>query len=469
VTRPDPVEDPAALAARFPEGFLFGTATSSYQIEGAHDEDGRGASIWDTFSHTPGRVAGGEHGDVAVDHYHRWRDDVALMAELGVRAYRFSVAWPRVVPDGDGEVEPRGLAFYRQLVDALRTEGIEPVVTLYHWDLPQALQDRGGWVNRATGDAFVRYARIVHDELGDAVSTWTTLNEPWCAAFLGYASGDHAPGITDPRAAFRAAHHLLLAHGDAVGAMRSSARAEHRFGIVLNLYGVVPSSADGADGRATATVDALHNRLWLDATLRGSYPDEIRDLQARFRAADAVRDGDLERIAQPLDLLGVNYYTQLHVRAGDQEPTYDSVHPGGEHVGFDPPPEPTTAMGWSVEPDGLLALLQRLREQWSAPPILICENGAAFDDGDLDEVGVVHDTDRRRFLADHLSAVAAAIESGVDVRGYLAWSLLDNFEWAHGYGKRFGLVRVEEGSLRRIPKRSAHWYRDLVAAAHRSS
>jgi beta-glucosidase len=454
----------ATLAQRFPPGFLFGTATSAYQVEGAHDVDGRGASIWDTYSHTPGRVARGEHADVAVDHYHRWREDVALMAELGLRAYRFSVAWPRIVPDGDGAIEARGLAFYRRLVDALRAEGIEPVVTLYHWDLPQALQDRGGWVNRSTVEAFTRYARVVHDELGDAVGIWTTMNEPWCSAFLGYGSGDHAPGLTDPRAAFRAAHHLLLAHGDTVAALRERAGGEHRFGIVPNLYGVVPASDDPADLRAAATIDALQNRLWLDAVLRGVYPEEVRALQARFRADDAVRDGDLERIAQPLDLLGINYYTQHHVRAGDHAPTFDSDHPGSEHVTWDPPPEPRTAMGWSIEPDGLRAMLQRLHDEWSAPPIVICENGVAFDDREIDD-GVVQDEDRCRFLADHLAAVADAIAAGVDVRGYLAWSLLDNFEWAWGYEKRFGIVRVDPETLARVPKRSARWYRELIAAA----
>ncbi|GGI07954.1 GH1 family beta-glucosidase [Egicoccus halophilus] len=453
------------LAARFPSGFLFGAATSSYQIEGAVDVDGRGPSIWDTYSHTPGRTAGGETGDVAVDHYHRFREDVALMADLGLSAYRFSIAWPRIVPDGDGEIEARGLAFYRRLVDALVDAGIEPVVTLYHWDLPQALQDRGGWANRDVVDAFTRYATIVHDHLGDAVRTWTTHNEPWCASFLGYGLGRHAPGLTDPRAAFRAAHHLLLSHGDAVAAMREQAAGDdHRFGIVPNLYGVIASGDDEADRRAAATIDALQNRLWLDTTLLGRYPDEVLDLHERFRAGDTVHDGDLERIAQPLDVLGVNYYSQHHVQAGEGEPTYDSAHPGSEHVDWLAPPEPTTEMGWGIEPHGLRDLLQRLHAEWPVPPILICENGAAFPDADVDADGVVQDADRQQFLADHLAAVADAIDAGVDVAGYLAWSLMDNFEWAYGYAKRFGIVRVDYDTLERTVKASGRWYRDLLAA-----
>jgi beta-glucosidase len=456
--------DATRLAARFPAGFAFGAATSAYQIEGAVDADGRGRSIWDTFSATPGRVTDGETGAVAVDHYHRWRDDVELMAELGLRAYRFSIAWPRIVPDGDGAIEPRGLAFYRQLVDALRDAEIEPIVTLYHWDLPQSLQDRGGWANRGTVQAFTRYATVVHDALGDAVSTWTTINEPWCAAFLGYGSGVHAPGLTDPRAAFRATHHLLLAHGDALVAMRSQGAETHRYGIVPNLYGVLPATDRPEDLRAARSIDALQNRLWLDTTLLGRYPDEVIDLQQRFGADDVVHDGDLERIAQPLDLLGVNYYTQHHVRGTDDDAVYDSEYPGTEHVAFDLPPEPTTAMGWSVEPEGLRTLLLRLHDEWPVPPILVCENGAAFPDTEI-VGGVVQDEDRRSFLAGHLTAVADAMDGGVDVQGYLAWSLMDNFEWAFGYGKRFGIVRVDYDTLARTAKASADWYRELIAAA----
>ena len=464
---PDPSPLPerdGRLGHRFPTGFLFGAATSSFQIEGAVDRDGRGPSIWDTFCHTPGRVARGETGDTAVEHYDRWRDDVALMADLGLRAYRFSISWPRILPDGDGTVEPRGLAFYSRLVDALIDAGIEPVVTLYHWDLPQPLQDRGGWVNRDTVGAFVRYAHTVHAELGDRVTYWTTINEPWCAAFLGHASGEHAPGMTDPRAALRAAHHLLLAHGDAVRDLREAGRGEHRFGLVPNLYGVVPASGAAGDLRAAETIDVLQNRLWLDATLLGTYPDEVLQIAERFRAADAIHDGDLDRISAPLDLLGVNYYSQHHVREAAHGSPAPPSFPGAEHVAFDPPPAPRTAMGWSIEPGGLRELLLRLHDAYELPPIVISENGAAFDD-EVAPDGQVHDAARQRFIADHLGAVAEALDAGVDVRGYLVWSLLDNSEWAHGHAKPLSIVHVDPATQTRTIKQSGHWYRALIARA----
>jgi beta-glucosidase len=455
----DPLTAPQATA--FPDRFLWGAATAAYQIEGAADEDGRGPSIWDTFSHTPGRVRHGDTGDVAVDHYHRVEQDVALMVDLGLDAYRFSVAWPRIVPDGDGAVEPQGLAFYARLVTLLRSAGIEPVVTLYHWDLPQALQDRGGWANRATVDAFVRYAAVVHDALGADVATWMTINEPWCAAFLGYASGHHAPGLTDPRAAMRAAHHLLLAHGDATAAMRRAAGAAHRFGIVPNLYGVQPAGNRPEDLAAARAVDGLQNRLWLDATLKGRYPDDIHAIFTRFGADDAIRAGDAERIAQPMDVLGVNYYEQHHVRAGVGQ-GLGSPFPGCEDVEFVPSPPPHTGMGWGIEPDSLEAMLVRLHEEYDPPPIMICENGACFDDV-VGPDGQVHDPERRDFIAAHVAAVGRAIAAGVDVRGYFVWSLLDNFEWAHGYARRFGITHVDYATQRRTLKTSGIWYRDLLA------
>ena len=446
----------------FPEHFLWGAATASYQIEGAVREDGRGPTIWDTFSHTPGRVRGGDTGDVAADHYHRVEQDVALMRDLNLDAYRFSIAWSRVIPDGDGAIEPRGLAFYRHLVTTLRAAGIEPVITLYHWDLPQALQDRGGWANRATADAFVRYATVVHDALGSHVDTWMTLNEPWCAAFLGHASGEHAPGLTDPRASLRAAHHLLLAHGDATAAMRRAAGPEHRFGIVPNLYGVQPGSDRPEDHAAAQLIDGLQNRMWLDTTLKGQYPTDVRAIFARFSALDAIEHGDEARIAQPLDLLGINYYQQHHVAAGDGQ-GLGSPFPGGDEVAFLPSAQPRTAMGWGVEPDGLRDLLVRLHEEYGSPPIMVCENGACFDDV-VDDHGRIHDPDRRDFIAAHVDAVERAIEAGVDVRGYFVWSLLDNFEWAHGYERRFGIVHVDYETQRRTVKSSGAWYRDHIAA-----
>lgn len=463
---PGNTPDIAELATRLPVGFFLGTATSAYQIEGGACVDGRGRSIWDTFCAQEGRIADASSGEVAVDHYTRWREDLALMAALGMHAYRFSVAWPRVLPDGDGPVEARGLAFYRRLVDALVAEGITPVVTLYHWDLPQALQDRGGWQSRATVDAFVRYATIVQDALGDAVEVWTTINEPWCAAFLGHASGVHAPGLTDPGAAFTAAHHLLLAHGEAVAAMRSKASGDHRFGIVPNLVPVRAASDEPDDARASGMVDLLQNRSWLDALLLGRYPEELCELHRSFGVASAVRDGDLELISQPLDVLGINYYHRHRVRAAGSD-TADSAFPGADGV-MVPPDTPTTAMGWGIEPHGLRDLLLRLDAQWPVPPLLICENGAAFDDADVDEHGRVRDVDRIDYLAGHIAAVAEAIDAGVDVRGYLAWTLLDNFEWAYGYTRRFGLVSVDPLTLRRTPKASAHWFGDLAETLTRT-
>ena len=453
-----------ATATAFPEHFLWGAATASYQIEGAVDEDGRGRSIWDTFSHTPGRVLGGDTGDIAVDHYHRLEQDVALMVDLGLDAYRFSVAWPRIIPDGDGAIEPRGLDFYRRLVGLLRAEGIEPVVTLYHWDLPQSLQDRGGWANRATVEAFVRYAEVVHDALGPDVDTWMTLNEPWCAAFLGYASGHHAPGLTDPRASLRAAHHLLLAHGDATAAMRRAAGPTHRFGIVPNLYGVQPASRRPEDLAAAAAIDGLQNRMWLDATLKGAYPEDVRAIFARFDADAAIAAGDEARIAQPLDVLGINYYQQHHVRHGEGQ-GLGSPFPGCETVEFLPSAQPRTDMGWRIEPASLEAVLLRVRDEYDPPPVMICENGASFDDTVAAD-GRVHDPGRRDFLAAHIEAVGRAITAGVDVRGYFVWSLLDNFEWAHGYDRRFGVVYVDYATQRRTIKTSGAWYRDTIAHHH---
>lgn len=457
----DPASEKAlrALAQRFPADFLWGTSTSAYQIEGAVDEDGRGPTIWDTFAHTPGRVVGGETGDIAGDHYHRWREDIEVMAELGLSAYSLTIAWSRLLPEGQGRVEPRGVAFYRQLLQGLNDAGITPLVTLYHWDLPQALQDRGGWANRDTVDAFVAYARLVLDELGDLVEVVKTINEPWCAAFLGHGSGVHAPGITDPRTSLRAAHHLLLGHGEAIRAMRELG-GEHRFGLVPNLYGIVGASDSDADQRAVASIDMLQNLLWLDATLEARYPDELLAMHERFRV-EVVRDGDLERIAAPMDVLGVNFYGAFHVRGVDGPGTYDSAFPGTEHVAFDPPPEPWTAMDWGVEPEQLTALLTRLDERYDLPPIIINENGAAYNDVVADD-GSVHDEDRRRFIERHLDALADAMDAGVDVRGYFVWSLLDNFEWAEGYAKRFGLVRIEPGSLQRTVKHSGRWYAALI-------
>ncbi len=444
---------------RFPADFLWGTATAAYQIEGAARADGRGPSIWDTFSHTPGRVHDGDNGDVAVDHYHRYPEDVALLAALGVRAYRFSVSWPRVQPDGRGPANQRGLDFYRRLVDALAAHGIEPVVTLYHWDLPQALQDDGGWATRETATRFADYAATVAAALGDRVQHWSTLNEPWCSAFLGYAAGTHAPGIADPAQAFRAAHHLLLGHGLATHAVRAATLSRAQVSLVLNPAPVTAASDRPADLDAARRVDAVQNRLFLDPVLRGHYPEDLPANAARWTRWDFVRPGDEHVIAAPLDMLGVNYYQPLRVAAaGPDAPG----HPGTAGTRILPPPGARTAMDWEIEPQGLVDLLVRIHSGYPRVPLVVTENGAAFDDR-IGPDGRVHDADRIRFLDGHVRAAHTAIERGVDLRGFFVWSFLDNFEWAEGYAKRFGLVYVDYPSQRRILKDSGYWFQGVVA------
>ncbi|MFJ2032728.1 GH1 family beta-glucosidase [Streptosporangium sp. NPDC087985] len=437
---------------RFPEGFVWGAATAAYQIEGAARDDGRGPSIWDTFSRTPGKVHAGHTGDVACDHYHRYPEDVRLMGDLGLSAYRFSISWPRIQPDGSGPANPRGLDFYDRLVDELHGTGITPIVTLYHWDLPQTLEDRGGWTSRETAERFAEYAGIVHARLGDRVETWTTLNEPWCSAFLGYASGIHAPGRTEPGLGFAATHHLLLGHGLAVGALRAAGAAQ--IGITLNLAPVL-----GDDAEAASIVDGLQNRIFLDPVLRGEYPADVLERAGHFTDWSFVKDGDLEIISRPIDLLGVNYYSPQTVIARTGEPA-NSVYPGSEGIAFPSPDVPKTAMGWPVQPFGLTDLLVRLSRDYPGTPLIITENGAAFDD--VMEDGQVHDADRVSYLDGHLRAAHAAIEAGADLRGYLVWSLLDNFEWAEGYNKRFGIVHVDYTTQNRTPKDSALWYSGVV-------
>jgi beta-glucosidase len=444
---------------RFPGDFRWGVATAAYQIEGSTTEDGRGRSIWDTFARTPGKVHLGHTGDVACDHYRRYRHDVALMRELNVGTYRFSVAWPRIVPDGTGPANSRGLDFYDRLVDTLMETGINPMVTLYHWDLPQALEDHGGWTNRRTAYHFADYARVVHARLGDRVRTWTTLNEPWCSAFLGYASGEHAPGRTDPVAAFAALHHLLLGHGLAAEAMRSAGARE--VSITLNLTPVSARDPDDPhDLDAVGIIDGLQNRIFLDPLLRGAYPEDLQPILERFNALRHQLPGDAAQIAVPLDLLGVNYYAPGLVAARVGSPA-SPIYPGSEGVTFPDQGRPVTAMGWPIGADGLVELLTRLARDYPGTPLIITENGAAFEDQLVD--GQVHDTERVDYLRAHLDAALTAIEAGVDLRGYLAWSLLDNYEWAHGYSKRFGLVHVDYATQRRTPKRSALFYRDVIA------
>jgi len=452
----------------FPAGFVWGAATAAYQIEGAVRADGRGRSIWDTFSHTPGRVLGGDTGDVAVDHYRRYATDVSLMAQLGLTAYRFSIAWPRVQPAGHGAVKRRGLDFYQRLVDELLAAGIEPWPTLYHWDLPQQAEDLGGWPNRDTAYRFADYAAAVHAALGDRVRHWTTINEPWCAAFAGYASGEHAPGRREPVAALQAVHHLLLAHGLAAAEIRDE-RADSQVGIAVNLYPVTQASAADADLDAARRIDGLQNRLFLDPLLLGRYPEDVLDDVRGHTDFGFVLDADLAIIGAKPDQLGVNYYSRHTVsgQAGDPQlvkssPTVAaSPWVGSEHVRFVEAGRPVTSMGWEIEAPGLSEVLHRLRDDYPAVPLYVTENGAAFDD-ELDGDGVVHDPDRVAYLDAHLRACHQVIEDGVPLRGYFAWSLLDNFEWAWGYSKRFGLVYVDYGSQQRILKDSALWYAGVI-------
>ncbi|MFI1192945.1 GH1 family beta-glucosidase [Micromonospora sp. NPDC020750] len=451
---------------RFPEGFVWGAATAAYQIEGAARDDGRGPSIWDTFSRTPGKVFAGHTGDVACDHYHRYADDVALMAELGLRAYRFSVAWSRIQPDGTGPVNPRGLDFYDRLTDALLDRGIDPIVTLYHWDLPQTLQDRGGWANRETAEHLATYAAAVHGRLGDRIRTWTTLNEPWCSAYLGYGNGVHAPGVRDAGAAFAAVHHLLLGHGLAARALRAA--GAEVVGITLNPADVQPADPDSAaDAAAVRLVDGLQNRIFLDPLTGAGYPADVLEHVSRMVEPTFIRDGDEKLIAAPIDLLGINYYAPTYV-AGRPDGAGGGAYPGTERaVEFLPATGPLTEMGWMIEPAGLTRLLERLAADYPGLPLMITENGGAFPDrgGEAGPDGAtpVADTDRIAYLDGHLRAVHEAIGRGVDLRGYLVWSLLDNFEWAEGYRKRFGIVHVDYLTQRRTPKASARWYQGVIS------
>jgi beta-glucosidase len=459
MTAPDRREDPLA-GLTLPPGFVLGAATAAYQIEGAVDEDGRGRSIWDTFSHTPGRTLGGDTGDVACDHYHRYRDDVALMGELGLAAYRFSVSWPRVLPEGAGRVEQRGLDFYRRLVDELLGAGIEPWLTLYHWDLPQALQDRGGWTDRDTAERFADYAAVVVGALGDRVRRWSTLNEPMVSSLLGHMSGEHAPGVQDPVAASRAVHHLLLGHGLAAGRLRDAGVGS--LGITLNFTPTSPATDSAEDVDAARRIDGQQNRMFLEPVVHGAYPADVVDDLAAAGAPLPVQDGDLQVIAAPLDWLGVNYYYEQTVRAGERPPGKGPTSfIGGERVVELDPEGPTTTMGWGISPQAFTDLLLWLGERAPGLPLVVTENGSAWDDA-VDAEGAVHDPERIDYLVGHLTAVAAAVERGADVRGYFAWSLMDNLEWARGYAQRFGLVHVDYPTQRRTVKDSGLLYAGLL-------
>ncbi|BDZ39076.1 GH1 family beta-glucosidase [Microbacterium suwonense] len=455
----------------FPETFTFGSATAAYQVEGGTAEGGRTPSIWDTFSRTPGKVWNGDTGDVACDHFHRVEQDLDLMAELGLEAYRFSIAWPRIVPAASGEVNREGVDFYSRLVDGLLSRGIRPVATLYHWDLPQYLEDAGGWASRATVDAFAEYAAILGAALGDRVHTWTTLNEPWCSAYLGYGQGGHAPGRREPASALAAVHHLNLAHGRALQALRATSTGDPDYSVTLNFH-VLRGEGDGAH-EAVRRIDALANRAFTQPMLRGEYPADLLADTASVTDWGFVHDGDLAAIHQPIDVLGVNYYATTAVRLwdgvaprqqndGHKGAEGGTAWPGSDRiVEFVEQPGPHTAMGWNIAPEGLEELLVSLSEQFPGQALMVTENGAAFDDRVAAD-GSIPDAERQDYLHRHLTAAHRALQRGVDLRGYFVWSLLDNFEWGYGYAKRFGIVRVDFDTLERTVKDSGHWYRELI-------
>jgi beta-glucosidase len=443
------MEDDRGLAP----DFRWGAATSAYQIEGAVAEDGRLPSIWDTFCRVPGAIDNGDNGDVACDHYHRWPEDIALMRRLGLDSYRFSIAWPRVLPTGTGKVNAAGLDFYDRLVDGLLAAGITPFATLYHWDLPQALQDRGGWPARDTAYAFAEYAGVVAARLGDRVADWFTLNEPLCSAWIGYLEGKMAPGIRDLELAVRASHHLLLGHGLAMQAVRAASPAAARLGAVFNLSPCEPASDSPDDIAAARRADGHTNRWWLDPLHGRGYPT---DMIEEYGVAPPVLDGDLDLIAAPTDHIGLNYYFRQVVEA---DPAGEAPHARMISV----PDWQFTAMGWEVHADGLENLLVRLTQEYGATRIYVTENGSAWPD-EVTPDGTVEDKDRISYLEQHLAACARAASAGAPVAGYFAWSLLDNFEWAYGYDKRFGLVHVDYDTQRRTIKSSGYRYADIIRA-----
>ncbi|NEB95567.1 GH1 family beta-glucosidase [Streptomyces bauhiniae] len=443
------MSDPIDLAA-FPDNFRWGTATSAYQIEGAVTEDGRSPSIWDTFSHTPGKIDGDDNGDIACDHYHRWRDDLGLLRQLGVDTYRLSVAWPRVMPGGDGPVNPKGLAFYDELTDALLEAGITPSVTLYHWDLPQVLQDRGGWPERDTAEHFAAYASAVAERLGDRVTHWATLNEPLCSAWIGHLEGKMAPGWTDLTAAVRASYHLLLGHGLATQAIRAAAPGAE-VGIVTNLSTVHAATDRPEDVAAAHRQDGHVNRWWLDPVHGRGFPADMVEV---YGVELPQKPGDLETIATPLDWLGLNYYMPAHVADDPDGPAPYARSVRREGV-------PRTGMDWEIDASGIETLLLRLTEEYGARSIYVTENGSSFPDR-VGPDGTVDDPERRAYLESHLAACASAAAKGAPLAGYFAWSLMDNFEWAYGYDKRFGLFHVDYATQARTIKASGRRYAEII-------
>ncbi|MGB7341904.1 MAG: GH1 family beta-glucosidase [Phototrophicaceae bacterium] len=434
----------------FPENFYWGAATSSYQIEGAVNQDGRGQTIWDTFSHTAGKVNNGEHGDIACDHYNRYADDVTLMQDLGLNAYRFSIAWSRILPNGIGNIETRGLDFYDRLLDALLEANITPFATLYHWDLPQALQDKGGWVSRESIDWFAEYTDVVTSHFGDRIKSWSTFNEPYVTAFVGHWQGRHAPGIADLPSALKVAHHVLLSHGAAIPIIRKNV-PDAQAGIVLDLHRYIPKTDTPADGAACQREEGLQNDWFTDPIFKGQYPQPMTEY-----LADYLTDIDLEEITSanvPIDFIGINYYMLNRVEhAEDTHELKTRIVPDENAI--------ITEMDWEVYPQGLYDQLMWLKQEYDVPAIYITENGAAFNDVKVD--GQIHDTLRVNYFHGHIQAVANAIQDGAPVKGYFAWSLMDNFEWALGYDKRFGIVHIDFDTLERTPKDSAKYYSRII-------
>ncbi len=463
------------VVRRFPDGFVWGAATASYQIEGAVAEDGRTPSIWDTFSHLPGSVVNGDTGDVAADHYHRMPADVAIMAELGLQSYRFSTSWSRVLPHGGSTVNPKGIDFYSRLVDELLAHGIAPLLTLYHWDLPQELQDAGGWTNRETSARFAEYAHVMATHLGDRVRTWTTFNEQWVSAFLGYSLGVHAPGITDHAASLSAVHHLNLAHGLGTQALRAALPPTGQVHITHNLAIVRPATDSPEDIAAASLAEGFCNRVFLQPQLEGHYPADVVDASATVTDFGFVLDGDLANIHQPIDGLGINYYSpnlvaaatpELLTQAAEGDTARVSIIRPTPFAGTDlvvsmPQEGPYTDMGWRIEPGAFTELLVDISSRYPDLPIMVTENGAAYPEGPGPD-GRVRDDARTDYLRSHIGAVLDAIEQGADIRGYYVWSLLDNFEWAFGYDKRFGIVYVDYDTQVRTIKDSGRWYADVI-------
>lgn len=449
--------------SNFPSDFRWGAATASYQIEGAVNEDGRGPSIWDTFTHTPGTIADATVGDVADDHYHRYAEDIQILADLGMNSYRFSIAWPRIQSTGTGPVNEKGLAFYRRIAETCVENGVTPYATLYHWDLPQALEDAGGWLNRDTAERFRDYAAATHEALGDVIMSWITLNEPWCSAFLGYGNGMHAPGKTVGSDSIKAVHHLLLGHGLAVQAMRGGSR-HSALGLTLNLYSVRPASRSEADADAARRIDGLSNRLFLDPVLRNEYPEDVLD-DAGVDEWFAERSDDLQTISTPIDFLGINYYSRHTVAAPEDgvfsDPSIPSTSPGSELIRVVDTGAPKTQMGWEIHPDGMIDVIEMVHERAPQLPIYITENGAAYPDK-IGPEDSVDDEERRHYFELHVDACRQALAKGLPLKGYFAWSLMDNFEWAYGFSRRFGLVYVDYETQKRTVKKSGLWFRDFL-------